>query len=69
MFRASDPYANLDHWDIALPVHERLNLGEINSCVVARELLFEAIVLMVAESLGPEYSNLRFPVDLSSYVL
>ena len=45
-------YANLDHWDIALPVRERLNFGGINSCAVARELLFEAIVLTVAESLN-----------------
>jgi pimeloyl-ACP methyl ester carboxylesterase len=44
-------YANLDHWDIALPVRERLNFGGINSRAVARELLFEAIVLTVAESL------------------
>jgi pimeloyl-ACP methyl ester carboxylesterase len=44
-------YANLDHWDIALPVRERLNFGGINSRATARELLFEAIVLTVAESL------------------
>lgn len=45
-------YANLDHWDIALPVRERLNFGGINSRAVAREVLFEAIVLTVAESLN-----------------
>jgi pimeloyl-ACP methyl ester carboxylesterase len=45
-------YANLDHWDIALPVRERLNFGGINSRTQARELLFEAIVLTVAESLN-----------------
>jgi pimeloyl-ACP methyl ester carboxylesterase len=45
-------YANLDHWDIALPVRERLIFGGINSRAVARELLFEAIVLTVAESLN-----------------
>ena len=45
-------YANLDHWDIALPVRERLNFGGINSRAVARELLFEAIVLTVTESLN-----------------
>lgn len=45
-------YANLDHWDIALPVRERLNFGGINSRAAARELLFEAIVLTVAESLN-----------------
>jgi pimeloyl-ACP methyl ester carboxylesterase len=44
-------YANLDHWDIALPVRERLNFSGINSRALARELLFEAIVLTVAESL------------------
>jgi len=45
-------YANLDHWDIALPVRERLNFGGINSRALARELLFEAIVLTVAESMN-----------------
>jgi len=45
-------YANLDHWDIALPVRERLNFGGVNSRAVARELLFEAIVLTVTESLN-----------------
>jgi pimeloyl-ACP methyl ester carboxylesterase len=45
-------YANLDHYDIALPVRERLNFGGINSRAVARQLLFEAIVLTVAESLN-----------------
>jgi hypothetical protein len=45
-------YANLDHWDIALPVRERLNFGGINSRTVARGLLFEAMVLMVAESMN-----------------
>jgi hypothetical protein len=45
-------YANLDHWDIAMPVRERLNFGGINSRAVAREVLFEAIVLTVAESLN-----------------
>jgi pimeloyl-ACP methyl ester carboxylesterase len=45
-------YANLDHWDIALPVRERLNFGGINSRALARELLFEAIVLTVADSLN-----------------
>jgi len=45
-------YANLDHYDIALPVRERLNFGGIKSHAVARELLFEAIVLTLAESLN-----------------
>jgi pimeloyl-ACP methyl ester carboxylesterase len=45
-------YANLDHYDIALPVRERLNFGGINSHAVARELLFQAIVLTVVESLN-----------------
>jgi pimeloyl-ACP methyl ester carboxylesterase len=45
-------YANLDHYDIALPVRERLNFGGINSRAVARELLFEAIVLTLAEFLN-----------------
>jgi len=45
-------YANLDHYDIALPVRERLNFAGINSHAVARELLFEAIVLTLAESLN-----------------
>jgi len=45
-------YANLDHWDIALPVRERLNFGGVNSRSAEREVLFEAIVLTVAESLN-----------------
>jgi len=45
-------YANLDHYDIALPVRERLNFGGINSRAAARELLFEAIVLTLAEFLN-----------------
>lgn len=44
-------YADLDHWDIALPVREHLNFGGMNSRGPARELLFEAMVLTVAESL------------------
>jgi pimeloyl-ACP methyl ester carboxylesterase len=44
-------YANLDHWDIALPVRERLNFGGINSRSQAREILFQAMVLTAAESL------------------
>jgi pimeloyl-ACP methyl ester carboxylesterase len=47
-------YANLDHYDIALPVRERLNFGGINSRAVERELLFEAIVLTVVESLNSD---------------
>lgn len=45
-------YANLDHWDIALPVRERLNFGGINSRREAREILFEAVVRTVAGSLN-----------------
>jgi hypothetical protein len=45
-------YANLDHYDIALPVRERLNFGGFYSRAVPRELLFEAIVLTVAEALN-----------------
>ena len=45
-------YANLDHYDIALPVRERLNFGGVGSRAVERGLLFEAIVLTVAESLN-----------------
>ena len=44
-------YADLDHWDIALPVRERLNFGGINSRAEARKILFEAVVLTVAEAL------------------
>ena len=44
-------YADLDHWDIALPVRERLNFGGINSREEARKILFEAVVLTVAEAL------------------
>ncbi len=45
-------YANLDHYDIALPVRERLNFGGFYSRAEARKLLFEAIVLTVAEALN-----------------
>jgi len=45
-------YANLDHYDIALPVRERLNFGAVNSHAAAREVLFEAIVLTLAEALN-----------------
>jgi hypothetical protein len=38
--------------NIALPVHERLNSGGFYSHAVARKLLFEAIVLTVAEGLN-----------------
>jgi hypothetical protein len=44
-------YANLDHWDIALPVRERLNIGGVNSRADARQLLFEALLLAVTEAL------------------
>ncbi|MBI5580028.1 MAG: hypothetical protein HY895_12800 [Deltaproteobacteria bacterium] len=54
-------YANLDHWDIALPVRERLNFGGINSRAVARELLFEAIVLTLAESMDSALSSSAHP--------
>jgi pimeloyl-ACP methyl ester carboxylesterase len=47
-------YANLDHWDIALPVRERLNFGGVNSRADARRLLFEALLLTVAEALKNE---------------
>jgi pimeloyl-ACP methyl ester carboxylesterase len=50
-------YANLDHYDIALPVRERLNFGGIHSRAVARELLFEAIVLTVVESLDSDSTS------------
>jgi pimeloyl-ACP methyl ester carboxylesterase len=45
-------YAKLDHWDIALPVRERLNFSRINSRREAREILFEAVVRTVAGSLN-----------------
>lgn len=44
-------WADLDHWDIALPIRERLNIGGAGSRGSARELLFEAVLLMVSESL------------------
>jgi pimeloyl-ACP methyl ester carboxylesterase len=45
-------YVNLDHWDIALPVRERLNFGGINSRIETRKILFQAMVLTVVESLN-----------------
>jgi len=47
-------YADLDHWDIALPVRERLNFGGVNSRANARQLLFEALLLAVTEALKNE---------------
>jgi pimeloyl-ACP methyl ester carboxylesterase len=44
-------WADLDHWDIALPIRERLNIGGAGSRAAARELLFEAVLLIVAGSL------------------
>jgi hypothetical protein len=44
-------YANLDHWDIALPVRERLNFGGAGSRADERRLLFEALLLTVSEAL------------------
>ncbi len=43
--------ANLDHWDIALPVRERLNFGGVGSRAGARRILFEAMLLAVSEAL------------------
>ena len=45
-------YVNLDHWDIALPIRERLNFSGINSRSQEREILFQAVVLSVVESLN-----------------
>lgn len=45
-------WANLDHWDVALPVRERLNFGGAGSRAAERRLLFEALVLTVGEALG-----------------
>ena len=44
-------YVNLDHWDIALPVRERLNFGSVGSRGDARQLLFESLILAVSETL------------------
>ncbi len=46
-------YVNLDHWDIALPVRERLDFAGTDSHAMEREVILEAIVLTVAESLNP----------------
>lgn len=44
-------YINLDHWDIALPVRERLNFSGVGSRADARRILFEAMLLAVSEAL------------------
>jgi hypothetical protein len=44
-------YVNLDHWDIALPVRERLNFGGVGSRAKARQVLLEAMLLAVSEAL------------------
>ena len=48
-------YADLDHFDIALPIRERMNFGGYYSRAGARRLLLEAIVLTVAEALNSPY--------------
>jgi len=45
-------YVNLDHWDIALPVRERLNIGGVGSRAAARQLLLEVLLLAVSEILN-----------------
>ncbi len=45
-------YVNLDHYDVALPVRERLNVGGQNSRGDIRRLLFGAVLITVAESLN-----------------
>ncbi len=44
-------YVNLDHYDIALPVREKLNFFGQGSRQKERELIFEAAVLFIVESL------------------
>lgn len=44
-------YASLDHWDIALPVRERLNFSGVGSRAGARQILFEAVLTAVSEAL------------------
>ena len=44
-------YADLDHYDVALPVRERLNFGGQKSRGPEREILLEAILLTVSEEL------------------
>ena len=45
-------YVNLDHYDVALPVRERLNVGGQKSQSEARKLLFASILSAVSETLG-----------------
>jgi pimeloyl-ACP methyl ester carboxylesterase len=45
-------YVNLDHWDVALPVRERLNIGGTGGRAGARQLLFEALLIAVSENLN-----------------
>jgi hypothetical protein len=45
-------YVNLDHYDVALPVRERLNIGGQKSRHEARMAVFEAMLLTVSEALS-----------------
>jgi len=45
-------YVNLDHYDVALPVRERLNIGGQKSRHAARTAIFEAMLLTVSEALS-----------------
>jgi hypothetical protein len=45
-------YVNLDHYDIALPVRERLNIGGQKGRHEARMAVFEAMLLTVSEALS-----------------
>jgi hypothetical protein len=53
-------YVNLDHYDVALPVRERLNIGGLNSRHEARMAIFEALLLTVSEALSePRRDSLK----------
>jgi len=45
-------YVALDHYDVALPVREKLNIGGLYGREDFRDVLLEAIVLSVAEALN-----------------
>jgi pimeloyl-ACP methyl ester carboxylesterase len=50
-------YINLDHYDVALPVRERLNIGGQKSRHEARVAIFEAMLLTVSEALSRSHRD------------
>jgi len=44
-------YVNSDHWDVAIAVREELRIINIGESSYPRDLLFEAMILFLTETL------------------